>query len=591
MVYYDEFGNEYDNVEEFIGESYLKWVVNKKCVNNRVVFIQTPTGSGKSYFVYKALLEYAVEHGETILYLVNRKILKKQLQREAGDALNAIRVDQGVYDVKSYIMLETYQYLEENIADKGSEWAMNYLAKFNYIIMDEAHYFLQDSTYNTLNYWSFDAIMKCHGAVKIFMSATMNEVKSFYANTHKQYVEMYNLEYIDSMKPIEYQLHLNYDYIRPHVFSDYEEIAKWIIEDDENTKWFVVVDSKDRGRELQNIIKKTVKEKNAQIKKQNKMLKAKEIKEIVCDTVFIDAEYESNPEAVTSVTEVVMENAMRAKVAIATIVLDNGVSIHDEQLRNLVVVTDSKAELLQIIGRKRMEEGETIDLYLPKGKREEFERRLCKVEECLRVAEEIERNEIIFGTTIDALLPRMLNSEKYFGLCQKVIFYDKFRRDLFVNPLAKMQLLYMQRNYKEILAAFDLDGDFGFFNLEMKWLGKQANGEIERYLIDLEVETRKKVIIALDALVDKELDRKDAIKQKNTYRLELHDLFKRYCIENSEYTEENIGILDTLYKSTDAITEDKFNVVMVTLELPYQMEVRRKGKKYYTIRKRKILDV
>lgn len=167
MVYYDEFGNEYDNVEEFIGESYLKWVVNKKCVNNRVVFIQTPTGSGKSYFVYKALLEYAVEHGETILYLVNRKILKKQLQREAGDALNAIRVDQGVYDVKSYIMLETYQYLEENIADKGSEWAMNYLAKFNYIIMDEAHYFLQDSTYNTLNYcevlqvWKFNDQDKC----------------------------------------------------------------------------------------------------------------------------------------------------------------------------------------------------------------------------------------------------------------------------------------------------------------------------------------------------------------------------------------------------------------------------------------------
>jgi len=591
MVYYDEFGNEYDNVEEFIGESYLQWVVNKKCVNNRVVFIQTPTGSGKSYFVYKDLLEYAVEHGETILYLVNRKILKKQLQREAENALNAIRVKKNTYDVKPYIMMETYQYLEENIADKGSEWAMNYLARYNYIIMDEAHYFLQDSTYNTLNYWSFDAIMRCHGAIKIFMSATMNEVKDLYANAHKDYVEMYNMVYADSMKPIEYQLSINYDYLSPHVFNDYEEIAKRIIEDDEDIKWFVVVDSKDKGKELENIIKKTVKEKNAQIKKQNKMLKAKKIKEIVCDTVFIDAEYESNPEALKSVTEVIMENAMRAKVAIATIVLDNGVSIKDEHLRRLVVVTDSKAELLQIIGRKRLEEGDTIDLYLPKGKREEFERRLCKVEECLRVAEEIERNEAIFGTTIDALLPRMLNSDKYFGLCQKVIFYDKFRRDLFVNPLSKMQLLYMQRNYKEILAAFELDKDFGFFNLQMKWLGLRAKGEKEQYLIDLQAELRKKVIIALDALVDKEYDREEAINQKNTYRLELHDLFERYCICNSEYTEENIKILDTLYKSSDAIKEDKFNAVMMALDLPYRMEVRRKRKKYYTIRKTKILDI
>ena len=29
MIYYDEFGKEYNNVEEFIGDSYLKWVHNK----------------------------------------------------------------------------------------------------------------------------------------------------------------------------------------------------------------------------------------------------------------------------------------------------------------------------------------------------------------------------------------------------------------------------------------------------------------------------------------------------------------------------------------------------------------------------------
>ena len=283
---------------------------------------------------------------------------------------------------------------------------------------------------------------------------------------------------------------------------------------------------------------------------------------------------------------------MRAKVVIATIVLDNGVSIKDEHLRKLVVVTDSKAELLQIIGRKRMEEGEQIDVFLPKGEREEFERRLKKVEECLRVAEEIERNQKVYGTTIDALLPQMLNSEKYYGLCQKVIFYNKFSRDLFVNPLSKMQFLYMQKNYKEVLAAFELDGEFGFFNLQLKWLGIEAGDAKEQYLIDLQEELRQKVIIALDDLVDKEFDREEAIKQKNTYRVELHELFKRYCIENSEYAEETVGILGNLYKNSDAITEDKFNAVMATLDLPYHMEVcRRDGRKYYTIRKIRILDI
>lgn len=587
MVYYDEFGNEYNNVEEFIGDSYLKWVHNKFIINNKVVFIQTPTGSGKSYFVYKDLLAYAVEHGERILYLVNRKILKEQLQKEAAIALNDIKIKRNRYDTNSYIVMETYQYLEKNMEDKGQEWGMCYLAQFNYIIMDEAHYFLQDSTYNTSNYWSFYAIRGSYRAVRIFMSATIDEVKTFYANTYKEYIEMCNWEYNDAMKPIEYQLHLNYDYIKPHIFDSYEEMAKFIIEEDKYSKWFIIVDSKDRGRGLENTIKKMVREKNARIKERNKDDK---MEEIICDTVFIDAEYESSPEAVKSVTEVVMENAMRAKVVIATIVLDNGVSIKDEALRNLVVVTDSKSELLQIIGRKRMTEGETVDLFLYKGKREEFERRLRKVEECIKVAEEIEQNHRKFGTTINLVLPKMLHSERYYELCKKVIVYNKFNKDLFVNPLSKMQLLYMEKNYKEILESFDLDEEFGFFNLQMKWLGIEADDVKNKYLVDVQETLRQKVITALDALVGKEFDREAAIEQKNTYRNELYDLFKRYCIDNLEDSKENQRILDTLYKSSDAITEDKFNIVMTALKLPYQMEVRREGKKYYTIRKITIVE-
>ena len=114
----------------------------------------------------------------------------------------------------------------------------------------------------------------------------------------------------------------------------------------------------------------------------------------------------------------------------------------------------------------------------------------------------------------------------------------------------------------------------------MKWLEMSADEEIEKYSMDLQKQLKQKVISALDALVDKEYNREEAKKQKERYRLELYKLFKKYCVENSVYTGKNKSILDTdLYKNSDAIPEDKFNVVMNALGFNYRMEAYRKGRK------------
>lgn len=586
MVYFDDYGNEYSNVEEFIGKSYYQWVYDNSVNVNKVVYIQTPTGSGKSYFVYRNLLEYAVMHGEKILYLVNRKILKKQLKIEAEAALSDIRVRRNIYDAMEYIQVSTYQYLENLFADRGLEWGVNYLGRFNYIIMDEAHYFLQDSTYNTYNIWSFDVIMRCHSSVRVFMSATMSEVVEYYTKTYKQYLAAEQYKITEALEPKEYRLHMKYDYIKPNFFGDYVEIINRILDDKKNIKWLVIVDTKESGKSLAKGIKSEVQERNSKIKEQNKKLGYKEKEEIVCDTVFIDAAYERDSEALVSVSEVIMENAMKAKVVIATIVLDNGISIKDEDLRKLVVVTDSKAELLQIIGRKRIVEGETIELFLSKGKRDMFKQRLKKVESCLRVAEEIESCMRQYGTTLETVILKLLASEVYYDLCKKFLFYDKDIRELRVNPLSKTQLLRMRENYINILNEFDLNHELGFFNLQLKWLGLYAEDEMEKYTTDLQMQLRKKVMSSLDSLVDKPLNRNEAMDKKETYRKELHSLLERYCIDNPLCTNETKKLLDDLYRSKQAIPKKKFNEIMRTLELPYRMEVRREKRKYlYTIKK------
>ena len=49
---------------------------------------------------------------------------------------------------------------------------------------------------------------------------------------------------------------------------------------------------------------------------------------------------------------------------ISTTVLDNGVSIHDSDLKHIVLPSHNKTEFLQMIGRKRLADNETVKLYI-----------------------------------------------------------------------------------------------------------------------------------------------------------------------------------------------------------------------------------
>lgn len=64
-------------VSDVIGTEYSDWKMRDE------IFIQAPTGTGKSSFIlYHYLFFYAIEKGIKILYLVNRRILRDQIAEE-----------------------------------------------------------------------------------------------------------------------------------------------------------------------------------------------------------------------------------------------------------------------------------------------------------------------------------------------------------------------------------------------------------------------------------------------------------------------------------------------------------------------------
>ena len=158
-----------NTVSDVLGGEYQKWKPNDK------IFISSPTGTGKTYFILNVLLPYAYQKEKQILYLVNRRILKQQLERELSREL---------FEVRYHIKIELYQTIEKrmsniryNIQNKCQQ-AMGYRSvllefeNYDYVICDECHYFLADSNYNTntgLSFRCIQDIFSFSNKIRIFL--------------------------------------------------------------------------------------------------------------------------------------------------------------------------------------------------------------------------------------------------------------------------------------------------------------------------------------------------------------------------------------------------------------------------------------
>lgn len=143
-------------VTEVIGDEYTRWK------SGDVVIISSQTGSGKTFFVLNQLLPYLASQGRKLLYLTNRTALRDQIAISSRD------------NYSDYICQMNYQSFEEIDLGKtnGSEKAKQ-IRNSSVWILDEAHYFLSDASFNGNIRNSLGKIIS-YGKRKllIFMTAT-----------------------------------------------------------------------------------------------------------------------------------------------------------------------------------------------------------------------------------------------------------------------------------------------------------------------------------------------------------------------------------------------------------------------------------
>lgn len=278
------------------------------------ILLTAGTGTGKSHFVLNSLNHYAKRKKQRVLLLVPRASIKKQF--ELG-----LTIDDTHFEI------QTYQWIESKFLRGQTTFA-----DYDYIVADEAHYFLDDSTFNVTTDVSFQWIMK-HSAIKIMMSATSEVLFGL--------IQMY----VETDKIRHYQMKQNFENIE-HLYvypfdrkNPYQYVLRQLRQlKAKNEKALVFINNKTEAKRLHKLFAK--------------------------DSYLFHGgkqEDEQNEE----LQEILSNEKFDKLFLITTSVLDTGVTFIDRSLKHIFLDSNSMNSLIQMYGRKRFIDNEDkVTLYV-----------------------------------------------------------------------------------------------------------------------------------------------------------------------------------------------------------------------------------
>ena len=281
-----------------------------------IVIISAGTGTGKSYFVKNSLYQYAKDTGKKILFLIHRSNCVSQFKCE-------IERDgkQNVIDII------TYQKIEHDILNYNKH--INY-KQYAYIVCDEFHYFISDANFNNTTDISFKEILNQPKCIKIFMSATGEDVEKYLSNNYRRRIRKYYLE-------------PNYEHVSGLTFfsqdEDIEHLSEMVIK--ANKKAIIFIRSAEKAYKLfRNFSKYSL----FNCSKNNKHYK--DINKEKINTMLKNERFEEN-------------------LLITTSCLDAGTNIIDRDVKYIIADITDIGSLIQCLGRKRhIDSTDTVHFYI-----------------------------------------------------------------------------------------------------------------------------------------------------------------------------------------------------------------------------------
>ena len=290
-------------IAEKIGEQYREW-------HSEGVIIASGTDTGKTTFIIETLIPYAEYQQKSVLYLVNRKSLYEQIKAKIIEY--------------PHVKIMTYQAVQESIR-KNEE-----IPHYDYIVADEAHYFLTDASFNQYTDIAYDWLRRQSGNVVIFMSATGNYLfngllLSGIVKPNRYYSIPHEYKTVSSV----------YFYVKKQI----TDVIDYIIDNKPNEKILVFVNSIRRLKQMHSFYGDKAS--------------------------YLCSKYNYEAKELSWIDYSCVQNCQYDKrILFCTKCMDNGIDLKDSSIKHVFCEIIDIDSAIQAIGRKRpIDETDTYNLY------------------------------------------------------------------------------------------------------------------------------------------------------------------------------------------------------------------------------------
>ena len=466
------------------------------------VFIEAPTGMGKTSFVLNQLVADAMNNQQEVLFLSNRYLLKEQIKHSVAKRQGIpIEDNKWLEETEEFegITVRSYQKVQALMEMDNAERYLN-RERYKFTVFDEIHYILEDSIFNPRIYYLLQFIQKAHN-IKVFMSATLEETKDYLLNTEilgklipysnvrlnefveREQLDGYIYQCLGRQKYIwKYSIPRQRRKLIVKYFKDFHQIVELINRSKE--KWLIFVSNKASVGSWKSAIRKSV------------------------DVIYADDKEKE------VVDQIVKYERFEKQVLITTKLLDNGVNFKDRQLCNIVIDTISRVEFLQMLGRKRIQGDDSVKLYIPKKSRKYFTGYYN-----LSVLKSLDL--VNTGKTSENLMKECFADSTVYEVARR--FYIVRNGTLTVNPAGVYKLGLIEKFLLDMQEAMQTD-EWAFIKEQLKWLDMQEDFSEKNMLPDF---SKEKVYETVNELLKSSVGEWMDKERQDTFRKKLGELVCR----------------------------------------------------------------
>ena len=340
-----------------------------KVCTSRPIMIAGPTGGGKTTFA-ASICKFCQKHspGKKVLLLENRtaiatqqKIIMAKQLKSVWAQINDPSALELITDLTgTNLTVLTYQAFVAQYRNID-------LKQYDWVILDECHYFLADSTFNAtldLLFWKIPKLLS--HAHRVYLTATPGAVLPDICRAEKNNLALCGLckrcTCASPGKLLLFSFPNHFDRVQLHYFHEINEIVDLIFS--HPTERFLIFTGK-REKDLDSTSEMyfgAIKSAGISVSYLDRFSKKSSVWQKLCSEGMFDS-----------------------TALVCTSVLDCGVSIHDPKLRHIVTEATDKTEFLQMIGRKRLRPGEILDVYIRVPGKNEIIKQLDDVQKKLAI--------------------------------------------------------------------------------------------------------------------------------------------------------------------------------------------------------------